>query len=1075
MDQCIVISSSPESCHSPSSNHYNLGSDERDNASRGSLNNFEDSCTLLSGGAQSNASNELKCQDLNEILQNENTCPDELIPTYYNKYLSKSEVLGRDWITKTLEQEIIALHPERSHISNDGKNVRCQTQFQRNVKVLFPPGRIFVNSTQIKQVADKFFSAWGMQSYSGGKSIKCYYARRRAQKVVVSRNASVKTTRNSATSLKEVFSCPFNIPFNWLPRNKDDVQKQENINRHVIVTAKTYNVCHSHELSPLYHRRALAKSGKLCIDLSKVKLTLHAIRHNPHMGTKELRPYLLDIVPSYQDISGIYCRNFRQRVQAYLFSQPENDELSMESAQLFFNGKSAANEYIDLDDPIVKINISKHFRNVLRNNNGSIHSVNFLQSLKDSIPGFDYRVKYDDEKIPEGFVWMTPNMRYNLIRYHDNIYLDAQCRKFNTSGYPYISPIVTNAEGKIGQTCESLIPEEELPEYIWIFKCMHEMEPRFLFKNIKYIFADRKITPSFLKQLGISETCTLRCDSYHMRSDVWPKSFGSYFAMLEPFLISMLESKKRREFNTAMSHAKEKVKYVTHCLEKLHDIERNASYYAGYYIVEKGGSLGKRGDAHAEQNHSSIVCYICDEVLVPICEHIRNLNLRNQDRVKKENKAHRDLRLSIQCFKSKMISPHHKRSDTNAKIKLSAKGYKDFFLETHERSIRLQIIIAHDSAICWPVNEDLNTSRHKFMFDTRYRCTCFPRTEYLIQCEHELLLKKGFEMDMYDKRWYNDFTYNEVSDYIDRPTQMDVLPVGQSNNFISTSDNIDYADVDDMGDNFSDNQDTSSQSNVGENSLETPETSTQKNILSYSNLISYCKRVVSTIQNNKSQMAKLFTGLECILQILRKGHDFELNIVTVTNSNTLNIETTYGSSMNSSIHNKSQLKRKQSQSKKSGAQKKLRHMSVQSSQDTISRGARSSTRSCRLCKQSGCEKFTCSKIKEYGIPLAKGNQTIRNDLGMKISLPDTYITDLLPNHLYSTVFSDVPCKFGAIILLRRYMREGLDITKKYVVKCIILNMDGDIMEQYENGYFQSGDLAKAINRSKSNIIISNLS
>ena len=63
MDQCIVITSSPESCHSPSSNHYNLGSDERDNASRGSLNNFEDSCTLLSGGAQSNAKNELNCQD----------------------------------------------------------------------------------------------------------------------------------------------------------------------------------------------------------------------------------------------------------------------------------------------------------------------------------------------------------------------------------------------------------------------------------------------------------------------------------------------------------------------------------------------------------------------------------------------------------------------------------------------------------------------------------------------------------------------------------------------------------------------------------------------------------------------------------------------------------------------------------------------------------------------------------------------------------------------------------------------------------------------------------------------------
>ena len=57
---------------------------------------------------------------------------------------------------------------------------------------------------------------------------------------------------------------------------------------------------------------------------------------------------------------------------------------------------------------------------------------------------------------------MTPNMRQNPIRFQNNIYLDAQVQKFNTSGYPYISPIITNEEGLIGQTCESLIPEETL-------------------------------------------------------------------------------------------------------------------------------------------------------------------------------------------------------------------------------------------------------------------------------------------------------------------------------------------------------------------------------------------------------------------------------------------------------------------------------------------------------------------------------------------------------------------------------------------------------------------------------------
>ena len=36
--------------------------------------------------------------------------------------------------------------------------------------------------------------------------------------------------------------------------------------------------------------------------------------------------------------------------------------------------------------------------------------------------GFDYRVLYADEGLPDGIVWMTLNMRKNLLQYGDILF-----------------------------------------------------------------------------------------------------------------------------------------------------------------------------------------------------------------------------------------------------------------------------------------------------------------------------------------------------------------------------------------------------------------------------------------------------------------------------------------------------------------------------------------------------------------------------------------------------------------------------------------------------------------------------
>ena len=136
---------------------------------------------------------------------------------------------------------------------------------------------------------------------------------------------------------------------------------------------------------------------------------------------------------------------------------------------------------------------------------------------------------------------------------------------------------------------------------------------------------------------------------------------------------------------------------------------------------------------------------------------------------------------------------------------------------------------------------------------------------------------------------------------------------------------------------------------------------------------------------------------------------------------------------------------------------------------------RSSTRSCTLCNMSGCEKFSCPKITDvYGSPLPKNNETSRTNLAYSIGLPDTHVTLILPTTLYETIWTEFPKQFGAIILFQRYLRENVSPLHKYVIKCTVLDKKGNLQKIYDNQLFESACLAKAINSSKTNVVVNKL-
>ena len=102
-----------------------------------------------------------------------------------------------------------------------------------------------------------------------------------------------------------------------------------------------------------------------------------------------------------------------------------------------------------------------------------------MDDLKISSPGFDYRVKKDTDGRPTGLMYMTAQMRYHARRYGTVLCLDAQKRQYNSSGWPYIAPVVKDNEMKVAVASESIVTKETHEFYIWSLQSMTSIEPRF--------------------------------------------------------------------------------------------------------------------------------------------------------------------------------------------------------------------------------------------------------------------------------------------------------------------------------------------------------------------------------------------------------------------------------------------------------------------------------------------------------------------------------------------------------------------------------------------------------------------
>ena len=78
-----------------------------------------------------------------------------------------------------------------------------------------------------------------------------------------------------------------------------------------------------------------------------------------------------------------------------------------------------------LDNPKIIENYRPMYARVLQNGSESWKALAFLKELKSKLTRFGFRLRFNEDKLPTGVVWIIYTMRQHLLQYGDIIFLDA--------------------------------------------------------------------------------------------------------------------------------------------------------------------------------------------------------------------------------------------------------------------------------------------------------------------------------------------------------------------------------------------------------------------------------------------------------------------------------------------------------------------------------------------------------------------------------------------------------------------------------------------------------------------------
>ena len=240
--------------------------------------------------------------------------------------------------------------------------------------------------------------------------------------------------------------------------------------------------CQEHTclMSETSYRHALStRNGHVKVNLDVMTTAVTMLKENPSLPARQLRPLLKSALPTVMVLDSKYLNNFRLRVANYHAKHLNSTVVTMEDGiKLARNCNLSAEEAVSFHDPMVRANFNEMFRNIMKEDPSTWTAIQFLRKCKSEVHGFDYRLSYGVDGKPTAVMYMTPRMRYNLVRYGNIMFLDSQSRQYNRLGWPYIGPVVKTNQDKIAVACEGIVTSESIVTYVWVLKSMESIEKR---------------------------------------------------------------------------------------------------------------------------------------------------------------------------------------------------------------------------------------------------------------------------------------------------------------------------------------------------------------------------------------------------------------------------------------------------------------------------------------------------------------------------------------------------------------------------------------------------------------------
>ena len=187
---------------------------------------------------------------------------------------------------------------------------------------------------------------------------------------------------------------------------------------------------------------------------------------------------------------------------------------------------TAAEETIGGDSPLCPAYV-QDLMSKLMLKGGDIWDVKkLLKQMESDNPYFQWAMKTNAQGAPEVIAWATIEMRRDLLRFHDSLFIDMRKTVTNNLGWNYFGPTVKDGDMKVRVVAECLCCVEDQDMYAWVLRKLECFEPDYSLKQTRFIFADNLVTEELLHMLGINQTCQLRADSHHCLHEDWPKLFG---------------------------------------------------------------------------------------------------------------------------------------------------------------------------------------------------------------------------------------------------------------------------------------------------------------------------------------------------------------------------------------------------------------------------------------------------------------------------------------------------------------------------------------------------------------------